>query len=49
MADFIVQGHRFDIVKDFGCVASIYPSTLSAVMMALPAVIICMVALSFSG
>ncbi|KAF8912485.1 pheromone A receptor-domain-containing protein [Mucidula mucida] len=46
---FIVQGHRFDIVKDFGCVASIYPSTLSAVMMALPAVIICMVALSFSA
>ncbi|KAF5381858.1 hypothetical protein D9757_008345 [Collybiopsis confluens] len=37
---FIVQDHRFDIVENFGCSASIFPSNESLVLMLVPPMIL---------
>lgn len=29
---FVVQGHRINEIRDFGCLASIYPSVLSVIL-----------------
>lgn len=34
--DYIVQGHRFDIVEDFGCRASIFVSLASVFLIWVP-------------
>lgn len=38
--DYIVQGHRFDIYEDFGCVPSTYNVTLTYVLLQPPAFIL---------
>jgi len=49
LADFIVQDHRFDLVKDIGCSASIHPSSPALILMWLPPLIICSITFYFSG
>lgn len=43
------QYHRFDIVQNFGCFASIRPSALSFVMMIIPSLILCVISFVASG
>ncbi|KAF9468429.1 pheromone A receptor-domain-containing protein [Collybia nuda] len=45
----IVQDHRFDLVEDFGCSASIHPSTIGLIIMWLPPMIICSASFILSG
>ncbi|KAF5378592.1 hypothetical protein D9615_007161 [Tricholomella constricta] len=46
---FVTQDHRFDLVKDYGCSASIHPSTLGLTVMWLPPMILCLASLILSG
>lgn len=48
-ADFIAQDHRFDLVKDFGCSASIHPSTPALITMWLPPMLVCGLSFITSG
>ncbi|PBK94872.1 STE3-domain-containing protein [Armillaria gallica] len=43
------QYHRFDIVQNFGCYASVRPSALSFVVMIIPALILCAISFVASG
>ncbi|KAF8239195.1 STE3-domain-containing protein [Tricholoma matsutake] len=45
---FVVQDHRFDLVKDMGCSASIHPSSPALILMWIPPLIICSISLYFS-
>ncbi|KAL0952909.1 hypothetical protein HGRIS_007124 [Hohenbuehelia grisea] len=45
----IGQDHRFDIVKDYGCSAAIHPSTPALIIVWLPPLLLCSIALIFSG
>ncbi|KAG7448429.1 uncharacterized protein BT62DRAFT_1003145 [Guyanagaster necrorhizus] len=47
--DLFFQYHRFDIVQNFGCFASIRPSALSFVMMIIPSLILCVISFVASG
>lgn len=47
-ADVIVQPHRFDIVQDFGCFASIDTSTVSIILIWLPPLIVCITSIGFA-
>lgn len=47
--DIIVQDHRFDLVKDLGCSASIHPSTPALVIVWLPPLITCFIAFVICG
>ncbi|KAJ7691154.1 pheromone A receptor-domain-containing protein [Mycena rosella] len=42
---FAVQDHRFDLVRDYGCAASIHKSTPAVLIMILPPLILCSIAL----
>ncbi|KAJ7164180.1 putative fungal pheromone GPCR, STE3-type [Mycena filopes] len=44
---YIVQGHRFDIIEDFGCRPAIYVSVVSLLLVDLPPVIASFLALVF--
>ncbi|KAJ7455551.1 putative fungal pheromone GPCR, STE3-type [Mycena latifolia] len=46
---YIVQGHRFDIVEDFGCRPAMYISVLSLLLVDLPPVIASFLALIYCG
>ncbi|KAJ6617169.1 pheromone A receptor-domain-containing protein [Mycena sp. CBHHK59/15] len=46
---YVVQGHRFDIVEDFGCRPAIYISLLSILLVDLPPGITALVALVYCG
>ncbi|KAJ7749677.1 putative fungal pheromone GPCR, STE3-type [Mycena metata] len=46
---YVVQGHRFDIVEDFGCRPAIYISWLSLLLVDLPPAIASLLALVFCG
>ncbi|PBK61583.1 STE3-domain-containing protein [Armillaria solidipes] len=43
------QYHRFDIVQNFGCFASVRPSALSFVVMIIPALLLCAISFVASG
>ncbi|PFH48836.1 hypothetical protein AMATHDRAFT_5419 [Amanita thiersii Skay4041] len=43
------QDHRFDIVEDYGCFASIYPSTVVSVLISLPPLICCIITFVLCG
>ncbi|KAJ3502538.1 hypothetical protein NLJ89_g8842 [Agrocybe chaxingu] len=45
----VAQDHRFDLVKNFGCSASIHPSTLSFLIVSIPPLLICILSLVLSG
>ncbi len=47
--DLFFQYHRFDIVQNFGCFASVRPSALSLVVMIIPALILCAISFVASG
>ncbi|EJF59111.1 STE3-domain-containing protein [Dichomitus squalens LYAD-421 SS1] len=44
----IVQSHRFDIVEDFGCFASIDTSTVSIIVIWIPPLAICITTVGFA-
>ncbi|KAI1790870.1 STE3-domain-containing protein [Ganoderma leucocontextum] len=44
----IVQPHRFDIVQDFGCFASIDTSTVSIIIIWIPPLVICITTIGFA-
>ncbi|KAI0694922.1 pheromone A receptor-domain-containing protein [Cerioporus squamosus] len=44
----IVQPHRFDIIADFGCSASIYTSSVSLIVIWIPPLIICSTTFGFA-
>nr|WCD39438.1 Ste3-1 [Ganoderma boninense] len=44
----IVQPHRFDIVQDFGCFASIDTSTVSIIVIWFPPLVICITTIGFA-
>ncbi|KAJ7195170.1 GPCR fungal pheromone mating factor, partial [Mycena pura] len=46
---YIVQGHRFDVIEDFGCRPTIYISLLSLLLVDLPAVVVSLLALIYCG
>ncbi|KAF8153838.1 GPCR fungal pheromone mating factor [Crassisporium funariophilum] len=46
---YIVQGHRFDIVEDFGCRPSIFNSLQSILIIWLPPLIVVVLTLVFAG
>ncbi|GJE89163.1 hypothetical protein PsYK624_052580 [Phanerochaete sordida] len=45
----IVQNHRFDLVQDFGCVASIYTSDAALILVWLPPLLFSIASLVFAG
>ena len=47
--DYVVQGHRFDIVEDFGCRASIYVSLPAIFLIWVPPLIFCLGSMILSG
>ena len=47
-ADIIVQNHRFDLLQEFGCVPSIYPSTPAIFLVWMPPLIICSITFVFA-
>ncbi|KAJ7453830.1 Rcb2.42 [Mycena latifolia] len=46
---YIVQGHRYDLVEDFGCRAAIYVSLASIFLVWLPPIIIVLLTLGFAS
>ncbi|KAJ7608500.1 Rcb2.42 [Mycena polygramma] len=46
---YVVQGHRFDLVEDFGCRAAIYVSLASIFLVWLPPLIIVVLTLGFAS
>lgn len=46
---FISQDHRFDLIRDHGCSASVHPSTLGLTIMWLPPIILCFASFVLSG
>ncbi|KAG6860871.1 hypothetical protein C0995_006551 [Termitomyces sp. Mi166 len=46
---FIVQDHRFDLVEDYGCSASIHPSAVGLTLMWLPPILLCCASLFLCG
>ncbi|KAJ7588554.1 pheromone A receptor-domain-containing protein [Mycena floridula] len=46
---FVAQDHRFSIMKDFGPMASIHPSTPALIMIWIPPLLVSIVTLLFSG
>ncbi|THV00869.1 putative pheromone receptor STE3.1 [Dendrothele bispora CBS 962.96] len=46
---FIVQNNRFDITQDFGCSASIHPSTPGLIVTSLPPLILCVATFVIAG
>ncbi|KAJ7101761.1 pheromone A receptor-domain-containing protein [Mycena epipterygia] len=46
---YIVQGHRYDLVEDFGCRAAIYVSIASIFLVWLPPIIIVLLTLGFAS
>jgi pheromone a factor receptor len=47
--DYVVQGHRFDIVEDFGCRPSIFNSIQSILLIWLPPLLVVMLTLIYAG
>lgn len=47
--DLLFQNHRFDILQDYGCAASVYPATVSLVLMWLPPLICCVLSFVLCG
>jgi pheromone a factor receptor len=47
--DLITQDHRFDLVEEIGCSASIHPSSPALILMWLPPLIICSISFCFIG
>ena len=43
-----MQNHRFDLLQEFGCVSSIYPSAPAIVLVWIPPLIICSIAFAFT-
>ncbi|KAJ7475524.1 putative fungal pheromone GPCR, STE3-type [Mycena galericulata] len=46
---YIVQGHRFDLVEDFGCRAAIYVSLASIFLVWLPPIVVVVLTLGFAS
>ncbi|KAJ7732969.1 Rcb2.42 [Mycena metata] len=46
---YIVQGHRYDLVEDFGCRPAVYVSLASIFLFWLPPIIIVLLTLGFAG
>ncbi|KAG5340706.1 Pheromone B beta 1 receptor [Termitomyces sp. T112] len=46
---FVVQDHRFDLVEDYGCSASIHPSVVGLTLMWLPPILLCCASLFLCG
>ncbi|KAF5329464.1 hypothetical protein D9619_009290 [Psilocybe cf. subviscida] len=49
LSHLIVQDHRFDIVRDLGCVASSHPSTPGFVIPWVPPVFLCLLVFAYCG
>jgi hypothetical protein len=47
--DYIIQGHRFDIVEDFGCRPTIYVSVPAILLFYTPIAVVVILTLIFSG
>lgn len=47
--DYIAQDRRFDLVRDLGCFASIHPSTPALIIVWLPPLLTCSIALLYCG
>ncbi|KAF8725083.1 hypothetical protein AX14_008399 [Amanita brunnescens Koide BX004] len=45
----LFQNHRFDILQDYGCSASVYPATVSVVFMWFPPLICCVLSFILCG
>lgn len=48
-ADYVVQGHRFDIVEDFGCRPTIYVSTPAIFLIWVPPLTVAVLTFGFAG
>ncbi|KAF9007130.1 GPCR fungal pheromone mating factor [Cyathus striatus] len=46
---YVVQSHRFDIIKGYGCFASIHPSGPALLIITLTPTLLCSISLVFSG
>jgi hypothetical protein len=42
-SDFVTQDHRFDLAKDYGCSASVHPSTTALLLTWIPPLLLCIV------
>ena len=49
MPDYIVQGHRFDIIEDFGCRAADYVSIPEFFLVWFPPMVLSLATLVFAG
>jgi hypothetical protein len=47
--DLIVQNHRFDLVEDLGCSASVDPSAVGISLVWIPPLLICSISIVFFG
>lgn len=47
--DYVVQGHRFDLIEDFGCQPAVYDSVVALCLIYLPPLLISVTSLSFAG
>lgn len=48
-SDFVNQDHRFDLAKDYGCSASVHPSTTALLLTWTPPLLLCVVIYLLSG
>ncbi|GLB44324.1 hypothetical protein LshimejAT787_1602540 [Lyophyllum shimeji] len=46
---YISQDHRFDLIQDYGCSASVHPSTVSLTILWLPPIILCFASFVLCG
>ncbi|KAH9943670.1 STE3-domain-containing protein [Amylocystis lapponica] len=44
----IVQDYRFDLIEDFGCIASLYPSIPAIILIWLPPLVLCSITLVYA-
>ena len=48
-SDLLVQNHRFDLVENFGCSASVDPSVIGISLVWIPPLLICSISIVFFG
>jgi pheromone a factor receptor len=49
LLDLVVQNHRFDLVENLGCSASVDPSAVGILLVWIPPVLICSISIVFLG
>lgn len=47
--DYVVQGHRFDIVEDFGCRPTIYVSIAAICIIWVPPIAVALLTVGYAG